>query len=128
MHVADGFVYASWYQDGLRVFPARGAADPREVAYFHTWNGADNRENPAPFDARFAGNWDVFVEGGRIYAADMQTGLWVLRHQPGGAGLPARPLPRHQRLRQGRAARPSAGAGSSRAGCARTGRSPSSGS
>jgi hypothetical protein len=91
VHVANGFVYASWYQDGLRVFPARGAADTREVAYFHTWNGADNRENPAPFDVRFSGNWDVFVEGGRIYAADMQTGLWVLRHQPGGETCADRP-------------------------------------
>jgi hypothetical protein len=91
VQVADGFVYASWYQDGVRVFPARGAADAREVAYFHTWNGADNRANPAPFDVRFTGDWDVFVEGGRIYAADMQTGLWVLRHQPDGGACADRP-------------------------------------
>ncbi len=85
VQVAGGFVYASWYQDGLRAFPLWGGAQTSEVAWFHTWNGADNRDNPAPRDTRFAGNWDVFVEGELIYAADMQTGLWVLRHQTAGA-------------------------------------------
>jgi hypothetical protein len=85
VQVANGVLYASWYQDGLRAFAARGAAAPEEIGYFHTWNGADNRNNPAPSDIRFAGNWDVFVDGDRIYAADMQTGLWVLRHQTAGA-------------------------------------------
>ncbi len=102
VQVANGFVYASWYQDGIRVFPARGPADAREVAYFHTWNGADNRDNPAPFDVRFTGDWDVFVEGDRIYASDMQTGLWVLRHHPGGDACADRPRGTSAFARSGR--------------------------
>lgn len=80
VQVAGGFLYASWYQDGLRVFEARGAASNTEVAFLET------AHPNAP--AHFAGNWDVFVEGGRIYASDMQTGLWVLRHVPTGEPCP----------------------------------------
>ncbi len=93
LQVAGGVLYVSWYQDGLRAFAARGAAAPAEIGWFHTWNGADNRANPGPSDARFAGNWDVFVDGDKIYAADMQTGLWVLRH-PAGAASPPCPADR----------------------------------
>jgi hypothetical protein len=88
VQVAGGVVYASWYQDGLRAFAAQGAAAPSEIGYFHTWSGADNRRNPGPFDVRFAGSWDVFVDGGAIHVSDMQTGLWVLRHQPGAGVCP----------------------------------------
>jgi hypothetical protein len=91
VQVAGGFVYASWYQDGLRVFPA-GDPAAAEVARFHTWNGGDNRNDPGPFDVRYNGDWDVFVDGdGRIFAADIQTGLWVLRHHPADTdkGCPA---------------------------------------
>jgi hypothetical protein len=86
IHVANGFVYAAWYQDGLRAFPTWTGPGTTEVAWFHTWNGADNRDNPARHEARFTGNWDVFVERDLIYAADMQTGLWVLRHRPATPG------------------------------------------
>ena len=80
VQVAGGYVYASWYQDGLRAFEARGAAAPAEVGYLHTWNGTAQ--------GFYEGNWDVFVEGGRIYASDIQTGLWVVRHRPTGQPCP----------------------------------------
>jgi hypothetical protein len=82
VQVAGGYLYASWYQDGLRVFPAAGPTAIGEVAYFHTWSGLDNRDNPVPTDSKFAGDWDVFLDGDRIFASDTQTGLWVLRHRP----------------------------------------------
>jgi hypothetical protein len=83
VQVHNGYVYASWYQDGLRVFEARGIANVEQVAFFNTWDEADNRANPASTFSRYAGNWDVFVDPeGLIYLADMQRGLFVVKHDP----------------------------------------------
>lgn len=81
VQVHDGRVYASWYQDGLRIFEAAGVSKPDEIGAFNTWNEADNRKNPADFGAIYSGAWDVFVDPeGRAYIADIQTGLWVTEY------------------------------------------------
>jgi hypothetical protein len=89
VQVAGGTLYASWYQDGLRAFPAQGPAATGELAYFHTWSGRGTRDDPN-IDARYTGAWDVFVDedAGLIYVSDTQTGLWVLRHTPAAPACP----------------------------------------
>ena len=126
LQVANGVLYASWYQDGLRAFAAPGRAAPAEVGYFHTWNGADNRANPGPTGRalrRQLGRVRRRRPDLRLGHADRAVGA-AATQQPAAATCPPDRPAGHQRLRQGRDARPSAGAASSRAACARPGRSP----
>ena len=73
-------VYLSWYSDGVRVVDAADPTRPREVAYFVPPAG----QNPVKPSQRGTLSqtpqvWGVVVEGGLVYASDMNTGLWVLR-------------------------------------------------
>lgn len=104
VQVHNGYVYASWYQDGLRVFEAKGAANLAQVAFFNTWDETDNRPNPASRYSRYAGNWDVFVDPeGQIYLADMQRGLFVVKHVPSEAACVERISGTSAFSKQGRA-------------------------
>jgi hypothetical protein len=76
-------VYISWYSDGVRVVDASNPAAPKEVAYFVPPAG----QNPVKPSQRGTLSqtpqvWGVVVEGGLVYASDMNTGLWVLRRTP----------------------------------------------
>ena len=83
--VFGGNVFASWFQDGLRVFETRETQRSDELALFNTWDETDNRTNPAEETALHAGAADVFVDAsGQIYVVDAQTGLWVLKFDPKG--------------------------------------------
>jgi hypothetical protein len=73
-------VYISWYSDGVRVVDASNPRAPREVAYFVP----PAVQNPVkPSQRGVLSNttqvWGVVVEGGLIYASDMNSGLWILR-------------------------------------------------
>lgn len=75
-------VYISWYTDGVRVVDASNPRAPREVAYFVPPAG----KNPVkPSQRAVLTNttqvWGVVVDPatGRIYASDMNTGLWILQ-------------------------------------------------
>ena len=76
-------VYISWYSDGVRVVDASNPGAPKEVAYFVPPAG----QNPVKPSQRGTLSqtpqvWGVVVEGGLVYASDMNTGLWVLRRTP----------------------------------------------
>jgi hypothetical protein len=69
--------YASWYSNGivaLDLRPLRGADidNPEKVGHFIP-----------PRDPQV---WGVVARGGRVYASDMNSGLWILR--PTGAAAP----------------------------------------
>ena len=67
-------VYLAHYQDGLRVLDLSTPSQPRQVAYFNTWN-AETSEG-----ANFEGAVDVDVDNstGLIYVADSPRGLLIL--------------------------------------------------
>jgi choice-of-anchor B domain-containing protein len=68
----DGFLYISYYFDGMYVFNCSDPAHPTLAGYYDT-----SDELHANND--FRGCWGVFpyLPSGRILASDMQTGLWV---------------------------------------------------
>jgi hypothetical protein len=75
-------VYISWYSDGVRIVDARVPSKLKEVGYFVPPAG----QNPVKPSQRGVLSqtpqvWGVVVEGGLIYASDMNTGLWVLRRK-----------------------------------------------
>lgn len=72
-YVVGDVLTLSCYQDGLRVFDIQDPRDPVEVAYFDTWEGADE-----PFF--FFGNWGVDPYEGldEIYLSDSINGLFVV--------------------------------------------------
>jgi hypothetical protein len=83
VQVADGYVFATWFQDGLRVFQT-SVAKPAggEAAFFNTWDEADHRLEPLLH--RFEGAVDLAVSHGQVYVSDQQTGLWILKLHPDG--------------------------------------------
>lgn len=75
-------VYLSWYTDGVRVVDASDPRNPREVAFFVPPAG----RNPVkPSQRNVLTNttqvWGVVVDeaAGRVYASDMNTGLWIVK-------------------------------------------------
>lgn len=73
-HIKGDYLYASYYQDGVRIFDISDACNPVEVAWYDTWPG------DALLD-EYRGAWGVygFLSSGKVLVADMQTGLYVLR-------------------------------------------------
>lgn len=73
-HIKGNYLYTSYYQDGVRVFDITDRCNPTEVAWYDSWPG-DALED------EYRGVWGVyaFLPSGKILAADMQTGLYVLR-------------------------------------------------
>ena len=64
--------YIAYYQDGVRVVDLSEVTQPREVAYYNTW------EPTAPGDA-FEGAVGISVVDDLIYVADFNRGLFILR-------------------------------------------------
>lgn len=66
--------YVAYYQDGLRILDLSDPTQPRQVAYYNTWN---------PYRARgyfYEGAYGVHVDDrGLIYVADSESGLLILR-------------------------------------------------
>ena len=75
-------VYVSWYSDGVRILDARDPRNVREVGHFVPPAG----QNPVKPSQRSvlsqtAQVWGVVVDGGVIYASDMNSGLWILKRK-----------------------------------------------
>lgn len=73
-HIKGNYLFASYYQDGVRLFDLTDACNPVEVAWYDTWPG-DAQLN------EYRGAWGVyaFLPSGKVLVSDMQTGLYVLR-------------------------------------------------
>jgi PA domain/LVIVD repeat len=64
-------VFASWYNDGIRVLDVRDPTSPEEVAF---WVGAG-----APADAPPVNIWSVVPHEGLLLASDRNYGLYILK-------------------------------------------------
>lgn len=72
---ADGFLYISFYFDGLYMYDCHDPAHPKLVGYYDT-------STELAQAGLYRGCWGVypFLPSGNILASDMQTGLWVFGH------------------------------------------------
>lgn len=64
--------YIAYYQDGVRVVDLSDVTNPREVAYYNTWQPDDSGD---PFE----GSVGISVVNGLIYVANLPGGLLILR-------------------------------------------------
>ncbi len=71
------FVFVSGYMDGLQVFEMTDPANPQTVAYYDTYLGSLDADNPGVMRGSFG--VDVRNEDGLIVVSDMTTGLWTFR-------------------------------------------------
>lgn len=71
--VACGYLYVSYYYDGLQIFDLRDPLHPERVGYYPT-----SRE---PAGRSYKGAWGVYPlpEANLILVSDMQEGLFVLK-------------------------------------------------
>lgn len=72
---ANGFLFASFYFDGVYMFDCSNPAHPTLAGFYDTSTELHQA-------GRYRGCWGVypFLPSGNILASDMQTGLWVLGH------------------------------------------------
>jgi hypothetical protein len=73
-------LYVSWYSDGVRVF---GRVRPNRSDGGRAFRAASGQE-PGPAVTTWvltntAQVWGVVVDGGLVFASDMNSGLWILR-------------------------------------------------
>lgn len=73
LHLKDGFVYVSHYNDGLQIFDIRDRGNPIKAGYYDTY--------PEEHTSNFRGAWGVyaFLPSGRIVITDRQTGLYLFK-------------------------------------------------
>lgn len=81
-HIRGNFLYASYYQDGVRIFDITDRCNPTEVAWYDTWPG-DALED------EFRGAWGVyaFLPSGKVLVSDIESGLYVLQPHLNYAGV-----------------------------------------
>ncbi len=75
----DGYIFVSYYHDGVQVFDPTDVRDVKQVAYYDTY--PDNNNSPDPYpDREYEGCWGVypFLPSGKIIASDITYGLFVL--------------------------------------------------
>jgi hypothetical protein len=72
--VVGNLVYASWYNDGVRVIDVSDRTAPREVG---AWTGEG-----APQDASEPFIWSVVPHNDVLLVSDMNYGLYVLKYTP----------------------------------------------
>lgn len=67
-----GYLYSSYYYDGLQVYDISDPESPERVMYFPT--------TQIPHKKNYEGNWGVypFLPSGIILASDMQNGLFII--------------------------------------------------
>jgi hypothetical protein len=63
--------------DGLQVFEMSDPSNPQTVAYYDTYLGTLNADNPGVMRGSFG--VDVRNADGLIVVSDMTTGLWIFR-------------------------------------------------
>jgi len=71
------FVFVSGYMDGLQVFDLSDPTNPQTVAFYDTYLGTLNGDNPGVMRGAFG--VDVRNEDGLIVVSDMTTGIWTFR-------------------------------------------------
>ncbi|MEM9918403.1 MAG: choice-of-anchor B family protein [Bacteroidota bacterium] len=73
--IRDHYAVVSYYQDGLQIFDIADPMNPKQVAYYDTY---ENSNYPP---REFSGNWGVYpyLPSGRLIASDIEKGLLVLR-------------------------------------------------
>ncbi|MEE2899757.1 MAG: hypothetical protein VX815_14955 [Gemmatimonadota bacterium] len=71
------YVFVSGYMDGLQVFEMSDPSNPQTVAYYDTYLGTLNADNPGVMRGSFG--VDVRNADGLIVVSDMTTGLWIFR-------------------------------------------------
>jgi choice-of-anchor B domain-containing protein len=71
----DGFLYVSYYFDGVYMFDCSNPAHPTLAGFYDTSTELHQY-------GWYRGCWGVypFLPSGNILASDMQTGLWVFKH------------------------------------------------
>jgi len=77
MMLVGDLAFIAYYQDGVRVVDLSDPTQPRQVAYYNTWD--PERGDPGPF----AGALGIDVVGDLIYVADDERGLIILRRTGG---------------------------------------------
>ena len=75
--VHNGFLYVSYYYDGLQVYDLKNPEAPERVGYYPTSN--------IPKQGGYEGAWGVypFLPSGNILVSDMQEGLFVVENVGG---------------------------------------------
>ncbi len=70
-HYGDGFLYTSWYTDGVVITDATRPDNLIKVGAYDTWLGNDGG---------FSGCWGVYpyLPSGTIIASDINSGLYIL--------------------------------------------------
>ena len=76
--VRGSTLYASWYNDGVRVIDISDPRNPRETAF---WVGEGAPEGAPPVNI-----WSVVPHGDLLVASDRDFGLYILKHVPPGRG------------------------------------------
>lgn len=74
--VHQGFLFVSYYHDGLRVFDINNLNAIEQVAFYDTYLAPDHQS--------YRGAWGVYplLPSGKILVSDMQTGLYVFSMHP----------------------------------------------
>ena len=72
--VQGTLLFASWYNDGIRVIDIADPSAPREIA---SWTGAGAPDGAPPVDI-----WSVVPHGDLLVASDLNFGLYILRFEP----------------------------------------------
>jgi len=72
VHYKDGYLYISYYTDGLIIVDAQKPDNLIQVGQYDTWPGGNGG---------FDGAWGAtpFLESGLVLVSDISTGLYVLR-------------------------------------------------
>jgi choice-of-anchor B domain-containing protein len=84
-HVRGKYLYAGYYEAGLRVFDISNPANPVEVGKYETWRDPDG---DGVFNQSVTGNyngaWDVhaLLPSGRVLVSDMKSGTFIVRVDP----------------------------------------------
>lgn len=75
VHIRGDRAYVAYYTEGVRVLDISDPVYPVEIGYYDTWPGASGG---------FNGCWAVYpyAAADQIYASDISTGLYILRHVP----------------------------------------------
>ena len=74
-YVKDNLLYIGHYTEGVRIYDLTNPEQPHEIAYYDTY-----RYN----DYGYLGCWSLYpyFDSGKIIASDMQSGLFILEHEP----------------------------------------------
>lgn len=74
----DGLAYFSYYNDGLQIYDVRNPSNPKQIAYYDTYQPEDTGSN------LYRGAWGIyaFLPSGRLLVSDRKDGLFLLGYTP----------------------------------------------